>query len=113
LKDSIVQLLSVLPSEPIAIGDSWEHELDLKSEPTMPMKISAKYTLKDVRDGVAYVKYDAKITSTADLKGTIEGDAEIDQETGLTSKFVAKLKAEGKQAGADFKLDAETTVKAE
>jgi hypothetical protein len=79
----------------------------------MPMKISCKYTLKEVRGGVAYLKYDAKITSTADLKGTIEGDVEVDQKTGLTTKFVGKMKAEGKQQGADFKLDSEMTVKAE
>jgi hypothetical protein len=113
LQESIDQMFSVLPSGPVAIGDTWEDDFDLKGEPTLPMKISGKYTLKEVRDGVAYLKYEAKITSTADIKGTIEGDVEVDQKTGLTTKFVGNMKAEGKQSGADFKLDSQLTVKAE
>jgi hypothetical protein len=113
LQESIEQLISALPSHPVAIGDSWDDEYEIKSTPSMPMKVSGKYTLKDVRDGVAYLKYDAKVTSTADLKGSITGDAEIDQKTGLTTKFVGNMKVEGKQAGTDFKLDGELTVKAE
>jgi hypothetical protein len=113
LQESLDQMFSGLPSAPVAVGDTWEDEYDLKSDPNLPMKISGKYTLKEVRDGVAYVKYEAKITSTADIKGTIEGDAEVDQKTGLPIKSAFNLKAEGSQSGADFKLDSQLTLKAE
>lgn len=113
LKESVEQMLSSLPKDPVAVGDTWEEEYEIKSSPEMPMKVSGKYTLKEVRDGVAYLKYNAKITSTADLKGSIEADAEIDQKTGLPKKFVGKMKVEGTQSGADFKLDGDMTLKAE
>jgi hypothetical protein len=105
LKESVGQMFAVLPDKPVAIGDSWEHESKVESDPTMPMEIASKYTLKEVRDGVAYVKVDAKISSKNGMKGTMEGDIEIDQKTGLQKKAVVNITAEGKQGPASFKLD--------
>ncbi|MCC7086411.1 MAG: hypothetical protein IT427_15530 [Pirellulales bacterium] len=105
LKASVDQMFSGLPEKPVAIGDSWEHEYTIKSDPALPMNIAAKYSLKDVRSGVAYIKVDAKITSASDIKGSMQGDAEVEQKTGITTKSMVKMEAEGKRGGAEFTVE--------
>ena len=82
MAQSFEQMQAAYPKEPVDIRDSWESELDMTTDPNMPMKVKAKYTLYDRKDGVAIIKVDGTISSTAGLKGTMKGTMNMDEKTG-------------------------------
>jgi hypothetical protein len=85
----------------------------------MPIETSTKYTLKEVKDGIAYLQVSGSLTSKGsfetmgnkmetDLSGTNSGDAELDIKSGLILKshirteLIGKMKAMGQDI--DFEL---------
>ena len=62
------------PDSTVAVGDSWERELIIKSN--NKMNCSAKYTLKEVKDGKATITMSGKLTGKGESFGhefTIDG----------------------------------------
>lgn len=109
--------LKIYPEKPVKIGESWT--ISSKIKMTMPIETTTKYTLKEVKDGVAYLLVSGTLVSKGsfetmgnkmetDLSGTNSGDAELDIKTGLILKshirteMIGKMKAMGQDI--DFEL---------
>ncbi|SES25033.1 DUF6263 family protein [Pedobacter rhizosphaerae] len=109
--------LKIYPEKAIKIGESWV--INSQSKLMMPIETSTKYTLKEVKDGIAYLKVSGSLTSKGsfetmgnkmetDLSGTNSGDAELDIKSGLILKshirteLIGKMKAMGQDI--DFEL---------
>ena len=109
--------LKIYPEKPVKIGESWT--ISSKIKMTMPIETTTKYTLKEVKDGVAYLLVSGTLVSKGsfetmgnkmetDLSGTNSGDAELDVKTGLILKshirteMIGKMKAMGQDI--DFEL---------
>ncbi|TCD12959.1 hypothetical protein EZ449_02625 [Pedobacter frigidisoli] len=92
MKQTMESSLKIYPDKPVKIGDSWT--VDTKMQMTMPIETITKYTLKEVRDGIAYLGVSGTLISKGNfetmgnkmetnLTGTNSGDAELDIKTGL------------------------------
>lgn len=109
--------LKIYPEKAIKIGESWV--INSQSKLMMPIETSTKYTLKEVKDGIAYLHVSGSLTSKGsfetmgnkmetDLSGTNSGDAELDIKSGLILKshirteLIGKMKAMGQDI--DFEL---------
>jgi hypothetical protein len=71
-KEQINSMLGMMfqmyPDKPVKVGESWEKEIEFPMA-EIKMKIKGKYTLKSVKDGVAFI----------DLKGTFKGKGSMNQ----------------------------------
>jgi hypothetical protein len=109
--------LKIYPEKAIKVGESWV--INTQSKLMMPIETSTKYTLKEVKDGIAYLQVSGSLTSKGsfetmgnkmetDLNGTNSGDAELDIKSGLILKshirteLIGKMKAMGQDI--DFEL---------
>ena len=110
MKDNMSQMISPLPANPIDIGDSWKTKYKMASDPNSPMTVEGTYTLKSRRNGVAFVKFDGTVSNPQGLNGTMNGDVEIDEKTGMTKKSVIDMKMAGKAGLADLKVDGKVTT---
>ncbi|QPH38313.1 DUF6263 family protein [Pedobacter endophyticus] len=92
MKQTMESTLRVYPGKLVKIGESWT--VDTKMQMTMPIETITKYTLKDVKDGIAYLDISGTLISKGsfetmgnkletDLTGTNAGDAQLDIKTGL------------------------------
>ena len=75
------------PDSAVGVGESWEKEILL--EPNGKKDFSAKYTLKEVKDGMATITVDGKLTGKGEnfghefsLEGTVTGTVKVDIATG-------------------------------
>lgn len=92
LKSTMEASLKIYPDKAIKVGDSWTVNATMKM--AMPVETSTKYTLKEVKNGIAYLKIEGSQVSKGNfemmgnkmetnLVGTNNGDAELNIETGL------------------------------
>ncbi|MCP4643048.1 MAG: hypothetical protein GY851_21560 [bacterium] len=65
------KLLNVLPKEPVGVGDSWDHKMEV--ELGLPMVTDTKYTVKAIEDGRVTLDVLGKLKSLSDEKGTQMG----------------------------------------
>lgn len=97
MKETMSDVLVVLPDEPVAAGDTWSHRVTLSKE--LGLSTETTYTLKEVRGRRAVVAIVSKVSSDPDkmlelgplkarssLKGEQSGSVEIDLDTGLPVK---------------------------
>jgi len=117
MKQTMESSLKIYPNKSVKIGDSWT--VDTKMQLTMPVETITKYTLKAVKDNIAYLNINGTLISKGsfqsmgnkidtDLTGTNVGDAELDLKTGLILKSHLRMELSGKmQIGGqniDFEL---------
>jgi hypothetical protein len=95
------------PERGVAIGDTWEGDHAVSYG--YPMKIHTHYTLRDVKDGIAYIELESDISPNPDagptwfggmkvaqsLSGKQTGTIEVDVETGWTMKTVFEQEFSG------------------
>ncbi|KQN37991.1 hypothetical protein ASE92_00655 [Pedobacter sp. Leaf41] len=104
MKQTMESSLKIYPEKPVKIGESWT--VDTKMQMTMPIETITKYTLKEVKNGVAYLNISGSLTSKGDfetmgnkmqtdLTGTNNGDVELDMKTGLILKSHLRIELAG------------------
>ncbi|MEX2214289.1 MAG: DUF6263 family protein [Phycisphaeraceae bacterium] len=111
---SFEQMGGAYPKVPVDIGDSWISEMEMTTDPNLPMKIKATYTLHNRKDGVAIIKLDGTITSQADLKGSVKGDMHMDEKTGWITGGEMAITLAGKvvdPTAGPVQVDMTSTVK--
>ncbi|MCS6981746.1 MAG: DUF6263 family protein [Flavobacteriales bacterium] len=80
------------PDKSLKVGDSWEVERDLNSQKYL-MRIKAKYTLKEVKDGLALIHLTGQYLPSDDkssVSGFLEGDLHVDTQTGWTKEALLR-----------------------
>ncbi|WP_316806032.1 DUF6263 family protein [Pedobacter agri] len=116
MKQTMESSLKVYPEKPVKIGDSWT--VDTKMQMTMPIETITKYTLKDVKNGIAYLNISGTLTSKGDfetmgnkmqtdLTGTNNGDAELDLKSGLILKSHLRMEMNGTMTAMGQKINFE------
>ncbi|MFL5764282.1 MAG: DUF6263 family protein [Bacteroidia bacterium] len=97
-----MQFMLRYPKEEIAVGDSWERQIVIRTG--NKMNCSAKYTLKKIQGDTAFVSMDGQLSGGGDkfgneytMEGKIGGDFEVSIKTGLPfesdthQEFVLKM----------------------
>ena len=67
IRQSMSQMTGFFPDEPVKVGDVWTKSNKIESG--MAMLIETTYTLKERKNGIAYIDFSAKVTSDPDAKG--------------------------------------------
>jgi len=104
MTQSFDRMMAFLPKKPVDIGDTWSGNMDMTSDPNMPMKVDATYTLYDRKKGKAIVKVDGKMKSSEGLSGTVSGTMTIDEATGWIDGGETSLDMKGTMKGVDAKV---------
>lgn len=108
IKQSMSQMTGFFPDEPVKVGDTWTKSNKIESG--MSMVIETIYTLKERKNGIAYIDFTAKVTSDPDAKGiemmgmqmkydlagTQSGTIQVDEKTGWTKETKGKQEMKGK-----------------
>lgn len=126
--ESISFKVTLLPIDPVSIGDSWTHST---STAGMPMSLETTYTLSSRQDGVALIDVESVIgvegatmemgpmEMHVDLSGEQTGTMEVDEATGWTirsrlegefSGFVT-IEGMGMPGGGEIPMEIPMTVK--
>ena len=116
MKQTMESSLKIYPDQPVKIGDSWT--VDTKMQMTMPIETITKYTLKEVKNGVAYLTISGTLISKGDfetmgnkmqtdLNGTNNGDAELDIQSGLILKSHLRMEMIGIMTAMGQKINFE------
>lgn len=116
MKQTMESSLKIYPDQPVKIGDSWT--VDTKMQMTMPIETITKYTLKEVKNGVAYLTISGTLISKGDfetmgnklqtdLTGTNNGDAELDIQSGLILKSHLRMEMTGIMTAMGQKINFE------
>ncbi|MFW0714902.1 DUF6263 family protein [Pedobacter sp. N23S346] len=116
MKQTMESSLKIYPDKPVKIGDSWT--VDTKMQLTMPVETITKYTLKEVKDNIAFLNINGTLLSKGsfqsmgnkidtDLTGTNVGDAELDIKTGLILKSHLRMELSGKMQTGGQNIDFE------
>ena len=116
LKQGMESSLKVYPDNPVKVGDNWT--VNTKMKLTMPIETTTKYTLKEIKDGVAFLSISGTLLSKGtfenmgnkidtDLTGTNMGDAELDIKTGLILKSHLRMELSGNMQTMGRSIDFE------
>jgi hypothetical protein len=123
VRKNMDQLFHIFPDSAVHIGDRWK--LSYTETTDLSLKVNSTFILNKIEDGTAYVSCHGDITgdstasnlmgphATASLKGSQEGEYEMDAHTGML--LGAHLSAEVEGAlnvmGRDIPLTLEMKVK--
>ncbi|WP_231425737.1 MULTISPECIES: DUF6263 family protein [Pedobacter] len=116
MKQTMESSLKIYPDKPVKIGDSWT--VDTKMQMTMPIETITKYTLKDVKNGIAFLSISGTLISKGnfetmgnkmqtDLTGTNNGDAELEIKSGLILNSHLRMEMAGTMTAMEQKINFE------
>jgi len=116
MKQTMESSLKIYPQKPVKVGDSWT--VDTKIQMTMPIETVTTYTLKEVKDGIAYLNIAGSLTSKgnfetmgnkmqSDMKGTNNGDAALDIKSGLILNSHLRMEMAGIMTAMGQKINFE------
>jgi len=116
MKQTLESSLKIYPDKSVKIGESWT--VDTKMQLNMPVETITKYTLKEVKENIAYLNINGTLLSKGsfesmgnkidtDLTGTNVGDAELDLKTGLILKSHLRMELSGKMQTGGQNIDFE------
>jgi Family of unknown function (DUF6263) len=122
IRKNMDQLFRIFPDSAVHIGDKWKLSTPQQD---LNLTIASLFTLKDIDDGTARLTSEGKLSGdstsmqlmgysvTPDLKGTQEGEYEMDTHTGmlLSAEIHAKVEGNIQMMGYDVPLTFEVTVK--
>lgn len=108
------------PEKPIKIGESWTGEVKQNNQ-GMNMVIKSTYTLKSIKDGIAEIEVDGKVSdgnipegdnSKGSVSGTQKGTTWVDLKTGWTkeSKLNQDMTMEIEQMGMKMPMKLKGTI---
>lgn len=116
MKQTLESSLKIYPDKSVKIGESWT--VDTKMQLNMPVETITNYTLKEVKDNIAYLNINGTLLSKGsfesmgnkidtDLTGTNVGDAQLDLKTGLILKSHLRMELSGKMQTGGQNIDFE------
>lgn len=133
LKEMMGNMLSIYPDKPVRVGDSWSRKIVL--EKGLPMIINNTWTLKERREGVAFIEVDSTVEPNPDapsismmtvkmrynMTGTQKGTIEVQEDTGwiirskLDQNFSGEMMARGlfQSKGVSWPITIEGVVRQE
>jgi len=96
MKDTLEKMTAIFPEGPVTIGESWTKKVEITTG--TPMILDNTWTLKDRKEGVAFIQGDSVIRSNPEvpsvergsmginyeLSGKQEGMIQVDEKTGWT-----------------------------
>jgi hypothetical protein len=96
VKEAFGQSFGIFPDKPVKIGDKWTKTS--KSMGKSGMTLNTTYTVKNIKDGKAYLDVYSKV-NTGDPKapGTQTGKMVVDTKTGLVTDANLNVKVEGEK----------------
>jgi Family of unknown function (DUF6263) len=123
IRKNMEQLFRLFPDSAVHIGDRWKLESQQKGELTLNAR--SMFTLKDITDGTATIISEGELSAdstgarimgtqvTPDLKGSQQGEYEMDVHTGMLLRADILAKAEGtvQMMGMAIPMKVEMTVK--
>lgn len=106
------QAFGMYPEEPIDIRDSWTQQMNVATQPNMPMSVNITYTLYDRQNGKAIVRIDGDIKTGGQvtMEGTMKGEFVVDEATGWTEKGNMTMDISGDMPGGSMTMDAKITI---
>lgn len=123
IKKNMDQLFKNFPDSAVHIGDTWK--LNSTQKEDIPIHVTANYAIKDISGGIALIHSEGEILSdssmtqmmgyqvTVHIKGSQEGDYEMETATGMLQTAGVKMHVEGtiQLLGKEIPLNLETTIK--
>lgn len=111
--NGLSELFIEYPEKPVKPGDTWECEREIKGK--IPMWLKAGYTLKEVKDGVAFIGVQGSYTSADEkmqISGTTDGVMEVDVATGWTRRCELNQKMDMRiqQTGLEMPMNMESRI---
>lgn len=67
MKEMLTRMMAVYPAEPVTVGDTWSSRNAVTAG--FPITVDATYTLRERRDGVAFVDVVSTVESTPGVEG--------------------------------------------
>lgn len=109
LQNMVGTMFTMYSNGPVAVGDSWTRDIEQVVN-NMKTKNTTKYTLVSVKDGVAEIECDGKL-SGAGSPETDEG-TKAEAEINGTQKGTLKIQvANGHLVSGDIKMDMDAKIK--
>lgn len=117
MKGAFSQSFGYLPPRPVAVGESWEFKASLRLG--FALDVSAKYTLKERKDGRSILAFEGTVVTPAgaepmdagmmkmraDIEGSLKGTFEIEEASGWIRSGSSEMEMKGKMTvisdGAD------------
>jgi hypothetical protein len=122
VKSSLQQSFNVYPGHPVKVGDTWKRTISSPMSNVI-MKVESDYKLTSVKNGIATIDVNSKLTSVAsanpamkelkiDLTGTQKGTSEIEVSSGLMTNSTMKMTIKGKISitGTEIPMSMEGTT---
>lgn len=106
------QAFGMYPDEPVDIRDSWTQQVDMATQPNMPMSVTLTYSLYDRQNGKAIIKIDGDIKTSGQMtmEGTMTGEFVVDEATGWMEKGNMNMDISGDMPGGSMTMDATITI---
>ena len=116
VKQTMESSFKIYPDRAVNIGDSWT--VDTKMQMSMPIETITKYTLKEVKDGIAILSVKGTLVSKGtfetmgnkmetDLSGTNSGETSLDIKTGMVLNSHLRIELYGKMKSMGKDIDFE------
>lgn len=117
VKESMQSMMGIYPHYPVGIGDSWSKSSVIKK--TFPANYDTKWTLKEIKGGIAFVSVqskikglpktenDGKLAPKYNISGEQSGMIEVDIKSGwllkakMIQKFSGKIELEKSQVNSE------------
>jgi hypothetical protein len=105
IRKNIDQLFKMFPDSAIRVGDKWK--IDSRQNGDFNFRFKTSYRLKEISEGIALIDSESEIVSESlpiamlgysvipDLKGSQEGEYEMEAETGMLRKATVNSDIEG------------------
>ena len=94
VNENIISNLSLIPDSALSIGSTWSQKMDVSGD--LPIKATINYALENVENGIGNIKCFTEfvnepgktisiigLNANADLKGTLEGNYQAIENSGL------------------------------
>lgn len=118
IRKMLMQSLNVYPRQPVQSGSSWIRSFR-SSVGFIDMRVMNTYKLVSVKEGIAHIEMNAKITSEdttastqANIRGIQTGTIDMEVQTGLIKegKMTQEISGTINMTGKENPVDAKTTI---
>jgi hypothetical protein len=115
IKNMMEQSLSFFPGHSVRPGETWKSRYDFTMS-VMNMEVDNDYTLRSVKDGIAYIDVNSKITGSGamsdkqmqsvqlEVGGTQKGTMEVEVATGLIRDSELQQNVDGNISAMGMKM---------
>jgi hypothetical protein len=114
IRNSFQTAYSIYPNKPIKVGESWTRTASVKGK--MPMMIDSKYTVKAIENGIATLGVASTFSplekdGNNNIKGTQDGEMQVDLATGITTEARLNQQFTMESQGVPVEMKSLVTIK--